>query len=425
VTIRPDQANPISSARRRGVAGLLLALALLALSAVAAGASAAPRPRGDAGSSRVTNPRATASVIGGHDTTVETYPSLVYIEGVQATAGYACTGTVVAPRVVLTAGHCVEDIESSSIVEPQLIGVVSGVSNLERITKANVTQVIQTLAYPGFNPTELNGDAGLLILATPVAATPIKLAGKAEPGLLRAGRNLKIAGWGIDEFDTEHAPSQLHAATVPIDKASNCRQGTILFDPFYEPSGQFCTLDTQNHQVIFCHGDSGGPAIATTSGGTPVEVGIISLNDGICNPSSPAVYTRADQISTWVQRWIDAVEGGGPKPRVVIPEAHLPELTGERAEELSFLTLAEQFGGTFAHGHEQKIECERRAKERVRCVVTWFKGVDDYFGRITVFYAIRHNVVLAGSHYAVHAVNNNCYFHSDHRESCPIRTKQQ
>jgi trypsin len=407
----PPMSTPISRTwadRGRGGVALLVLLACLVVTSTAAAA----------------NSKATASVIGGHDTTIETYPSLVYIQGVQATAGYACTGTVVAPRVVLTAGHCVEDIESSSIVQPQLIGVVSGVSNLEHITDADITPVIQTLAYPGFNPTELDGDAGLLILATPVTATPIKLATKAEPGLLRPGRKLKIAGWGIDEFGTEHAPNQLHAATVPIDKASNCQQGTMLFDPFYSPNGQFCTLDSENHQVIFCHGDSGGPAIAN-AGGTPVEVGIISLNDGVCNPKSPAVYTRADQVSTWVQRWIDAVEGDGPKPRVVIPEAHLPELTEERAEELSFLTLEEAFAGTFLHGHEQSIGCERKAKERVRCVVTWYKGANDYFGRITIFYAIRHNIVLAGSHYAVHAVNDNCYFHSGHRESCRILTKQQ
>ena len=87
------------------MAALIATLALLASLVVAASAQAA-------------NPKATASVIGGHNASIAEYPALAYIEGVQATAGYACTGTVVAPRVILTAGHCVEDIESSSIVEP-------------------------------------------------------------------------------------------------------------------------------------------------------------------------------------------------------------------------------------------------------------------------------------------------------------------
>ena len=107
-------------------------------------------------------------MIGGHNATIADYPSLAFIEGVQATAGYACTGTVVAPRLILTAGHCVEDIESSSIVEPELIAVATGVFNLQKIQIAQVSKVERVLAYPGFDPTKLHGDAGLLILTAPV-----------------------------------------------------------------------------------------------------------------------------------------------------------------------------------------------------------------------------------------------------------------
>lgn len=105
MTIRPNEANLNRFTRRSTVP--LLALALLGVLIISATATAA-----------APNPKATGSVIGGHNATVAEFPSLAFIEGVQATAGYACTGTVVAPRIVLTAGHCVEDIESSSIVEP-------------------------------------------------------------------------------------------------------------------------------------------------------------------------------------------------------------------------------------------------------------------------------------------------------------------
>ena len=122
--------------RRGRMAPLLAALALFGALIFAATATAgAP------------NPEATGSVIGGHNTTIAAYPSLAFIEGVQATAGYACTGTVVAPRVIPTAGHCVEDIESSSIVEPELIAVATGVSNLKKIKPDEVSQVEKVLAY--------------------------------------------------------------------------------------------------------------------------------------------------------------------------------------------------------------------------------------------------------------------------------------
>jgi len=411
VTIRPNEANLNLFPRRRAAAPLLAALALVAGLILAATATAAP------------NPKATGSVIGGHNATIAEYPSLAFIEGVQATAGYACTGTVVAPRVVLTAGHCVEDIESSSIVEPELIAVATGVSNLKKIQLTQVSKVERVLAYPGFDPTELHGDAGLLILTEPVAAPPIALATGADAALYEPGDQLTVAGWGIDNRNTGHAPNQLQAATVPIEEASRCKEGTRRFYPFFDPNRQVCALDSPHFHITTCHGDSGGPAIATRADGTPVELGVTSLGDGSCNPASPAVFTRVDQISSWVQSWIDAVEAGAPEPQVKVPKAHIPLLTRERSEEISLLGMEEAFGPKFAHGQEKTVKCERLTKARLKCGVTWFQGPNDYFGRVTVFYAIRHNVVLAGIRYTVHWVNDHCYFHSGHPQACKVQTK--
>jgi secreted trypsin-like serine protease len=411
--IRPNKAKPGSFAPRprRGTITLIAAVALLASFVVAATATAA------------SNPKATASVIGGHNATIAQYPSLAYIEGVQATAGYACTGTVVAPRVVLTAGHCVEDIESSSIVEPAKIAVATGVSNLTKIPRANVSAVVQVLAYPNFDPTKLQGDAGLLILAAPVAAPPIALATSADAALYEPGDPLTIAGWGIDDRNTGHAPNQLQAATVPVEEAGRCKRGLRRFYPFFDPTHQVCALDIPHLKITTCHGDSGGPAIATRTDGTPVEIGVTSLGDGTCNPSSPAVFTRVDQISTWVQSWINAVELGAPAPKVVVPKSHLPTLTPERAEEISAIGLGEAFGPKFLHAQEPRIRCDRRSKARLKCGVSWFQGADDYFGTTTVAYEIRKNVVLAVFHFSVQSVDDQCYFHSGDRAGCKIQTK--
>jgi secreted trypsin-like serine protease len=398
--------------RRGAAASLLAALALLGTLLLTATATAA-----------APNPKATGSVIGGHNTTIAAYPSLAFIEGVQATAGYACTGTVVAPRVILTAGHCVEDIESSSIVEPELIAVATGVSNLTKIEDKQVSKVERVLAYPGFDPTQLHGDAGLLILTAPVIAPPIALATGTDAALYEPGDQLTVAGWGIDNRSTGHAPNQLQAATVPIEEASRCKEGTKRYYPFFDPQRQVCALDSPTFHITTCHGDSGGPAIAMRSDGTPVEIGVTSLGDGSCNPASPAVFTRVDQISSWVQSWIDAVESGGPTPQVKVPKAHIPLLTRERSEEISGIAMEEAFGPKFVHGQEKNIKCERLSKARLKCGVTWFQGPNDYFGKITVFFAIRHNVVLAGVHYTVNWVNDHCYFHSGNPQSCRIETK--
>lgn len=411
MTITPNEAQRERAPRRGRAVALLAALIALGSLVLTAGATAA------------SNPKATASVIGGHNATIAEYPSLAFIEGVQATAGYACTGTVVAPRVILTAGHCVEDIESSSIVEPSLIAVATGVSNLKQIERPQISQVERVLAYPDFDPTELHGDAGLLILTAPVAAPPIALATAADAALYEPGDRLTVAGWGIDNRTTGHAPNQLQAATVPVEESSRCKEGTRRYYPFFDPRRQVCALDTPRLRITTCHGDSGGPAIATRADGTPVEVGVTSLGDGSCNPASPAVFTRVDQISAWVQEWINAVETGAPAPPVKVPKAHIPVLTRERAEEISGLAMEEAFGPQFAKGQEKTIKCDRLAKARLKCGMTWFQGPSDYFGKVTVFFAIHHNVVLAGVHYTVHWVNDQCYFHSGNPEACKVETK--
>jgi secreted trypsin-like serine protease len=387
---------------------------LLAALVLAAAAGAAPP-----------NPKATASVIGGHNAKIAEFPSLAFIEGVQATAGYACTGTVVAPRVILTAGHCVEDIESSSIVEPERIAVATGVSNLEKIQGKEISRVERVLAYPEFDPTQLHGDAGLLILTAPVTAPPIALATGADASLYAPGGKLTVAGWGVDNRNTGHLPNQLQSAAVPIAESSRCKEGTRLYYTFFDPERQFCTIDAPKFHVTTCHGDSGGPAIATRPDGTPVEVGVTSLGDPSCNPAGPAVFTRVDQISSWVQRWIDAVEAGGPAPKAKVPKAHIPTLSRERAEEISAIAMEEAFGPKFLHGQEQAIRCDRLDKARMKCGITWFRGPDDYFGRVTVFFSIRHNVVLASVHYTVSWVNDHCYFHGPDPKACPVQTKKK
>jgi secreted trypsin-like serine protease len=52
--------------------------------------------------------------------------------------GY-CTGTLIAPNVVLTAGHCSEDIPNNVLV---------GTSSLQRPSEGEVIPVKQRIEYP-------------------------------------------------------------------------------------------------------------------------------------------------------------------------------------------------------------------------------------------------------------------------------------
>jgi secreted trypsin-like serine protease len=366
---------------------------------------------------------AQTSIVGGHAASIAELPSLAYIQGEDAITPYACTGTVVAPRVILTAGHCVEDIESGTIAPATGFAVATGIADLSQVTKANVAFVSQALVYPGFDPSKLRGDAGLLILATPVAAPPIALASAPDSGLLAAGTPLTIAGWGLMDAKAKNAPAQLQSGETVVQDTGSCRSQTRRYYPFYSPAVQLCAIDRPSDKVSGCFGDSGGPAIATRVDGIPVEVGIISTGGPGCSRHLPNVFTRVDQITAWVSSWVAAVEAGAPAPAVKIPKAHVPFLSVERTKELAAIAFAEDFRHHFLKASDKRISCRRGSKSKVKCGVAWFQGGNDYYGTITIFYAIRKNAVAWDDHYKIHWVNDRCYFRSGHRSSCAVHTR--
>src|SRR5690242_21433135 len=81
---------------------------------------------------------AKASIVGGQAATIEQFPYLAYIEAGNKHSGFSCTGTVVAPRVVLTAAHCVENVETGTFAKPAEYAVATGVANPKQAQPDNV-----------------------------------------------------------------------------------------------------------------------------------------------------------------------------------------------------------------------------------------------------------------------------------------------
>jgi trypsin len=368
------------------------------------------------------SPSATASIIGGKVASIAEFPSLTFIEFSEATGDYSCTGSVVAPRVILTAGHCVESLESSALAPAASYAIATGVADVAKATRANVSRVSRVLVYPGFRPSRLTGDAGLLILPAPVSAPALPLASATDAGLLATGTPLSIVGWGLTDPRDQEGPTALHAGTTTVQPADYCKQRSRGYSPFYSPTLQLCAVDRSGHSARGCYGDSGGPAIAHRADGTAVEVGVASSVKPGCIASFPTLFTRADQINAWVSGWIAAVESGGPAPAVKIPRAHLPPLTVARAQELAFERIEKDFGSRF-HGVTSEFFCAPAGgNARLRCKIAWPHSGIDYFGEITVFFLLRRNSVIAGEHYRIRSTRRGCLNHSARPRTCPLQT---
>jgi secreted trypsin-like serine protease len=326
---------------------------------------------------------ATASVIGGRTASIAEFPWLAYIAVNGEDGVYSCTGAVVAPRVVLTAGHCIEKETELAPLPPTQFRVITGIADVSQATAANVSQVSRAVFYPNFETARLQIDAGLLVLQAPVSAPPLAIASGADAALIKAGTPISIAGWGLTAPRANIGPAVPRTGELTLRSQAACRRGTRPYEPLYSPAGQICALDTPDRTVSGCFGDSGGPAIARRADGTPVEVGIVVSGGPECSREVPNVYTSVTKISGWVSGWIASAESGAPPPPT--PKASPPYLSFELAKVLSVEFLAERFRSRFGRGTEKRAAgCNRLAWDRVRCRVSWHLGERRFHGSFTI-----------------------------------------
>lgn len=252
--------------------------------------------------------RAQASIVGGSSTTTEEWPWAAFVIALdRREEGFVCTGTVVAPTLILTAGHCIKDVLTGRSTPAHRYIVVTGSGDVRDKTVRQVSKVVRAVIYPGFDRFKLHGDAGLLVLATPTTAPAVALAGQSDAPLLGAGLPTYIAGWGLSGGGAKAEQSPiLRRARTYVQRLRFCRNHARVYYPFFNTT-QLCTITPSGFPGGgTCHGDSGGPALAFREDGTPVQIGITSLGPADCDRGLPDVFTRVDRISAWIGEWIAA-----------------------------------------------------------------------------------------------------------------------
>jgi secreted trypsin-like serine protease len=360
-----------------------------------------------------------ASIVNGRGATVEEFPSLAYIEAHQGKTGFSCTGTVVAPRVILTAAHCIENLERGGFTPANQYAVATTTTTPSKALRENVFRVLETHVYPGFDPGGLHGDAGVLVLDRPTGAPPIAMAGSGDAALYEGGAPVQLAGWGVTRANAQDAPESLRATSMVVQKPALCKQKTRNDRPNYSAALQMCTLDVPAKKSGGCFGDSGGPAIGVRPDGVPVELGVISTGGAFCSTKLPNVLTRVDVISAWVSEWIGATESGGPRP-IVDPKAPFPLMTKPVAEEFAVLTLQDHFGSRFSgrvYG-----SCRRASQSRFRCEVSWRSGRNIYAGTVSPFYVRQQDAVTWKSHFRIEWAPLKCL--RSNAPHCPIHVRR-
>ena len=312
--------------------------------------SAAAATEGDRAAERGSSPapaRPEGRIVGGFPTTIADYPwqvAIAYNDALFAGDGFQrqfCGGTLVAPRVVITAAHCVFDNPDPGTgfnVPPNTFETFTGRTTLSTaegqvIEWSDFRFFTDGAGNPLFNPVTFDFDVVFVTLASASTSAPVKVAGADELATWAAGRPARISGWGDQASGAGAFADQLRAAQVQIIGDDFC-SGPSSYGPLFHPQTMLCA-GVPAGGIDTCQGDSGGPIVVpvsdpSTRTGTFRLVGDTSWGIGCAQAQFPGIYgriaggtTMGNALQTGIQQVTgENVYGSGATPTEV-PQANI------------------------------------------------------------------------------------------------------
>jgi V8-like Glu-specific endopeptidase len=393
----------------------------------------------------VSQGRATAGsrprIIGGYGAVQSDWPFMAFVAHFDASgnADFTCSGTVVSPNVVLTAGHCAVDETTGLPLDPSGFRVVTGSVDWTDTAQRQISPVSRVIVNPAYDPAIADTtDAALLVLSTPTTAPGIPLATGADEYLELGGTGAVIAGWGAT-YDGGAPQTYLQWASTVVQPPGYCSG----LDSSFDPSAELCAVNPPDFLTGTCNGDSGGPLATDDASGQLIEIGVITWGPADCNTSTADYFTNVIPIESWAAGWINAVAPPPPPPAPPPPTPSpppippsaptsaqpnppsLPTLTVSQARSYVRQTIAGALGHRAKPAHRYRAKCSRQSSTRFTCAVQFWHGPNDYYGSVTVYLVSGPNGLTEWTdHYTLHWVNDQCYFQSGHPRTCTIHTRR-
>ena len=212
--------------------------------------------------------------------------------------GFLCTGTLIAPNYVLTAGHC-GSITGGAVSRSPAAWPPRRSTSTSAPTSPARASSSRSRASPSQPKYLLNSgyDITLLKLSRNSTKTPTHVVGAGGAGLWAAGTLEEIVGFGTTEEGGD-TPDTLQKAKVPITTDAYCAGAYSDFDA----NSMVCAGYPQGGTDT-CQGDSGGPMFGRDAAGALKVVGATSFGEGCARPGKPGVYARVGgaELREWIR----------------------------------------------------------------------------------------------------------------------------
>ncbi|KAL4434005.1 hypothetical protein ABPG75_000446 [Micractinium tetrahymenae] len=263
-----------------------------------------------------------AAIVGGTDATPNRYNWVVSLRIDDGGPSHMCGGSLIAPRVVLTAAHCFYNpANEAQLEDDNVIFPLAWVDAYRRNCAAGDTcqpyeqlQAVAVVIHRGFKSagSDNSNDIALVLLDRPSSKPVIRLPAVLDD-LPAAGTLLTAVGWGkLTEGGAN--PTVLQEADLDLVAQADCT--TQLGAAEFKPAAMICA-GTPSAGKDACQGDSGSPLFAKDAGGdasADLQWGIVSWGRG-CAAGVPGVYTNVKNYRTWIDTMIQRMLAG-PVPNV-------------------------------------------------------------------------------------------------------------
>jgi len=224
-------------------------------------------------------------ILGGQNVKPSEFPDCVAVGN---NADWCCTGTLIAPTVVLSAGHC------KGCATRVFFG--NDVSK-----KGTVIRAARTVQHPGYHKTEKN-DLLLLILEKPATVKPRKIA---PASAINGATDGRAVGFGNVDVQGSYGYGIKRQVDVPIGSPS-C-SGKVNGKSDSAAYGCDVNLEIVAGKSILtrdsCKGDSGGP-FYIRSGANWLLAGATSraTRGAVRTCGDGGIYVRVDKYRGWIEQ---------------------------------------------------------------------------------------------------------------------------